>query len=401
VTLLDHLIAHTEEMTRATLELCQVESPSHDVGRLAEVAEHAADLGTSLLGRTPQWISEQDRPALYWEPSQGGVLLLGHLDTVWPAGTLARWPKPLRTSTTLSCPGVFDMKAGIVQGLYAMAALSAPPGCGMLLTTDEEIGSPTSRPLIEKAAARAGAVLVLEASADGALKTGRKGVSQYAVRIHGRAAHAGLEPENGVNALLELAAQVRAVASFGFGGLTVTPTLATAGTTADTVPAEAHFHVDARATTRAEQDALHARMTALSPVLSGARVTVEGGPNRPPMEARQADHLLSLARATAQDLALGDIRAVRVGGASDGNFTAGIGIPTLDGLGAVGAHAHAEGEYAVIAEMPRRAALVAGLVAYLLPSVACDAVTATCCPTPATWAATTRVHTSMSSGGAT
>ncbi|PAZ10472.1 hypothetical protein CLM62_40615 [Streptomyces sp. SA15] len=168
MTLLDHLTAHTEEMTRATLELCQVESPSHDVGRLAEVAEHAADLGTSLLGRTPQWISEQDRPALYWEPLQGGVLLLGHLDTVWPAGTLARWPKPLRTSTTLSCPGVFDMKAGIVQGLYAMAALSAPPGCGMLLTTDEEIGSPTSRPLIEKAAARAGAVLVLEASADGA-----------------------------------------------------------------------------------------------------------------------------------------------------------------------------------------------------------------------------------------
>nr|WP_179382436.1 M20/M25/M40 family metallo-hydrolase [Streptomyces sp. SA15] len=135
------------------------------------------------------------------------------------------------------------------------------------------------------------------------------------------------------------------------------------------MPAKAHFHVDARATTRAEQDALRARMTALSPVLSGARVTVEGGPNRPPMEARQTDHLLALARATAQDLALGDIRAVRVGGASDGNFTAGIGIPTLDGLGAVGAHAHAEGEYAVIAEMPRRAALVAGLVAHLLPSV--------------------------------
>jgi glutamate carboxypeptidase len=236
----------------------------------------------------------------------------------------------------------------------------------MLLTTDEEIGSPISRPLIEKAAARAGAVLVLEASADGALKTGRKGVSQYAVRIFGQAAHAGLEPEKGVNALLELAEQARTVASFGSGGLTVTPTLAAAGTTTNTVPAEGYFHVDARATTRAEQDALHARMAALSPVLPNARITVEPGPNRPPMEAGQAAHLLDLARITARDLGLGDIRAVSVGGASDGNFTAGIGIPTLDGLGAVGAHPHAEGEYAIIAEMPRRAALVAGLVTRLL-----------------------------------
>ncbi|MFI7241818.1 M20/M25/M40 family metallo-hydrolase [Streptomyces qinglanensis] len=368
MTPLDELTARTEDMVRDTLDLCLVESPSHDLGRLAEAVEQAAELGTRLLGRTPQLIEEQGRPALYWEPARGGVLLLGHLDTVWPVGTLARWPKPLRTSTTLSCPGVFDMKAGIVHGLYAMAALGAPPGCGMLLTTDEEIGSPTSRPLIEKTAGRAAAVLVLEASADGALKSGRKGVSQYAVRISGRAVHAGLEPEKGVNALMELTAQVGAVAAFGSGGLTVTPTLATAGTTANTVPAEACFHVDARATTRAEQDVLHTRMTALSPVLPGARVTVEGGPNRPPMESNQAAHLLDLARATARDLALGSIRAVHVGGASDGNFTAGIGIPTLDGLGAVGAYAHAEGEYAVIAELPRRAALVAGLIARLLPS---------------------------------
>ncbi|WP_256960523.1 MULTISPECIES: M20/M25/M40 family metallo-hydrolase [Streptomyces] len=369
MTLLDELTARTEEMARATLDLCLVESPSEDFGRLAQVAEHTAELGTRLLGRAPEWITERDRPALYWEPAPGGVLLLGHLDTVWPVGTLARWPKPLCTPTTLSCPGVFDMKAGVVQGLYAMAALGSPAGCGMLLTTDEEIGSPVSRPLIEKVAARAGAVLVLEASADGALKTGRKGVSQYVVRVLGRAAHAGLEPEKGVNALLELAEQARTVASFGSGGLTVTPTLAAAGTTTNTVPAEAHFHVDARATTRAEQDALHARMAALSPVLPSASVTVEGGPNRPPMEAGQALPLLDLARLAARDLGLGDIRAVGVGGASDGNFTAGIGIPTLDGLGAVGAHAHAEGEYAVIAEMPRRAALVAGLVARLLPPV--------------------------------
>jgi glutamate carboxypeptidase len=366
VTLLDGLTARTEEMVRAALDLCRIESPSEDLARLAEIAEYTAGLGTRLLGRPPERITRQGRPALYWEPEAGGVLLLGHLDTVWPVGTLARWPKPPRTETTLSCPGVFDMKAGVVQGLYAMAALGAPVGCGLLLTTDEEIGSPVFRPLIEEAGARAGAVLVLEAGADGALKTGRKGVSWYLVRVVGQAAHAGLEPEKGVNALLELAEQARTVATFGAGELTVTPTLGAAGTTSNTVPAAGYFHVDARAATRVQQDALHVRMTALTPVLPGAEVTVEGGPNRPPMEPGQAAGLLALARATASDLGLGDLHAVTVGGGSDGNFTAAIGTPTLDGLGAVGAHAHAEGEYAVIAEMPRRAALVAGLTARLL-----------------------------------
>ncbi|MFF5523115.1 M20/M25/M40 family metallo-hydrolase [Streptomyces coeruleorubidus] len=366
MTLLDELTSHTEQMAQAALDLCRIESPSDDLPRLAEVAEHTAALGTRLLGRSPQRITIQERPALYWEPTPGGVLLLGHLDTVWPVGTLARWPIPLRTETRLSAPGVFDMKAGVVQGLYAMAALDAPPGCGLLLTTDEEIGSPVFRPLIEKTAARAGAVLVLEASADGALKTGRKGVSQYVVRVTGRAAHAGLEPENGVNAFLELAEQARTVASFGTGALTVTPTLATAGTTANTVPAEGHFHVDARANTRGEQEFLHARITTLTATRPRAEVAVEGGPIRPPMETAQAAPLLAAARAAAADLGFGDIGAVSVGGASDGNLTAGIGIPTLDGLGAVGAHAHAEGEYVEIAELPKRAALVAELVTWLL-----------------------------------
>ncbi|TVZ76751.1 M20/M25/M40 family metallo-hydrolase [Streptomyces sp. BK340] len=366
MTLLDELTMRTEDMVQDVLGLCRIESPSHDFTQLAEIAEHTAELGTRLLGRTPERIQAEGRPALYWKPQPGGVLLLGHLDTVWPVGTLRNWPTPLRTQTTLSCPGVFDMKAGIVQGLYAMTAIGAPAGAGMLLTTDEEIGSPVFRPLIEKAASRARAVLVLEASADGALKTGRKGISQYVVRISGRAAHAGLEPEKGVNALLELSAQARAVAAFGSDGLTVTPTLAAAGTTANTVPAEAYFHVDVRARTRAEQDALHTRMSTLTPVLPRAEVTVEGGPNRPPMEPGQSAKLMDMARTTAMDLGLGAVHAVSVGGASDGNITAGIGIPTLDGLGAVGGHAHADGEYALITEMPRRSALVAGLTARLL-----------------------------------
>lgn len=363
MNLLDTLTTRTDEMVQDVLDLCLVESPSDDVTQLAKVAEHTAALGTRLIGRAPEWISNNGRPALYWQPEPGGVLLLGHLDTVWPVGTLARWPKPLHTTTTLSAPGVFDMKAGVVQGLYAMAALGAPAHCGMLLTTDEEVGSPASRPLIEKTAKRAGTVLVLEGSANGALKTGRKGISQYLIKVAGRAAHAGLEPERGVNALLELAEQARAVAAFSSGGVTVTPTLASAGTTTNTVPAEASFHVDVRATTLAEQNALHTRITTLTPVLAGATISVDGGPNRPPMEAAQANRLLALARETATDLHLGDIAATTVGGASDGNFTAGIGIPTLDGLGAVGAKAHAEGEYVIIAEMPRRAALVAGIAA--------------------------------------
>jgi glutamate carboxypeptidase len=189
------------------------------------------------------------------------------------------------------------------------------------------------------------------------------------VRIHGKAAHAGLEPERGVNALRELAEQVRVVASFGAGELTVTPTVAAAGTTSNTVPAQASFVVDARAATRAQQDDLHTRMTDLNPVLPGARVAVDGGPTSPPMEAAQARPLLTLARQVAADLGIGELRAVSVGGGSDGNFTAAIGVPTLDGLGAVGGHAHAEREHVVIAAMPRRAALLAGVIDRLVPEL--------------------------------
>lgn len=366
MTLLDVLTSQTEEIVRDVLALCEVESPSADLPALAAVVELADQLGSALVGRRPERIAEQGRPALLWQPEPGGVLLLGHLDTVWPNGTLARWPRPLRTADAVSAPGVFDMKAGVVQGWYAMRAIGSPAGCGMLLTTDEEIGSPVFRPVIERVAAGAGAVLVLEASADGALKVGRKGTSIYQVRVTGRAAHAGLEPHKGINALLELADQVRDIAALGAGELTVTPTLARAGTTTNTVPAEAVVHVDVRAATTEQQEAVHLRMRGLTPYRSGATVEVLGGPNRPPMEPEQGADLLRKSEEAASELGLGSIAAVSVGGGSDGNFTAAIGIPTLDGLGAVGAHAHAEGEYAEVAEMPRRAALVAALVEALL-----------------------------------
>lgn len=368
MNLLCFLRERTDEIVADTVALLEVESPSDDLTATARCAAVAAEIGARLLGRPPQRITDEGRTALLWPPATGGVLLLGHVDTVWPLGTLDRWPVS-QLDERLSGPGVFDMKAGVVQGLHALAALGAPAGAGMLLTTDEELGSPSSRVLIEQVAQACSAVLVLEASADGALKVGRKGVSLYRLEVQGRAAHAGLEPERGVNALLELAHQVQAIAGLGnaAAGTTVTPTVASAGTTTNTVPAHAEVRVDVRAATRMEQDRVDADMRALAPALSGARLALHGGPNRPPMEPAQARHLMDVALRVAAELGLSiPSEGVSVGGASDGNFTAGIGVPTLDGLGAVGDHAHAEGEYVRVDAMPERAALVAGLVARLL-----------------------------------
>lgn len=357
-------------MVADTEALCAIESPSEDLAATARCVDLAAEMGARLIGRRPERIVDHGRAALLWPATPGGVLLLGHLDTVWPAGTLDRWPVSVLDGR-LSGPGVFDMKAGVVQGMYALAALGqfgsspARPTAGMLLTTDEELGSPYSRPLIERVAAGHSAVFVLEASAAGALKVGRKGVSRYRLTLHGRAAHAGLEPERGVNALVELAHQVTALTGLAdpAAGTTVTPTVASAGTTTNTVPARAEVQVDVRAATRGEQDRVDAAIHGLRPALPGARLEWDGGLNRPPMEPGQAAGLMTLARRVAAGLGLAAPEGVSVGGASDGNFTAGIGVPTLDGLGAVGDHAHAEGEFALVAAMPERAALVAGLVA--------------------------------------
>jgi glutamate carboxypeptidase len=239
----------------------------------------------------------------------------------------------------------------------------------VLVTGDEEIGSPASRALIEDEARRCVAALVLEASADGgAIKVERKGVSLYEVEVRGRAAHSGLEPERGINASLECAHQLLAVAGLGDpdAGTTVTPTALTAGTTSNTVPGRGRFAVDVRARTAAEQHRVHAAINALRPVLPGAEVTVHGGPNRPPLERSASADLFRRARELAAQLGLGELPEAAVGGASDGNFTAGIGVPTLDGLGAVGAGAHADHEHVLVAALPGRTALLTALIADLL-----------------------------------
>ncbi len=235
----------------------------------------------------------------------------------------------------------------------------------VLLTCDEEIGSVTSRSLIEEEARRVKAVLVCEPSADGgAVKVARKGLAGYRVAVTGRAAHAGLEPELGVNAGIELAHQVLALQALAAPaeGTTVTPTVLAAGTTTNTVPEAASVHVDVRGWSRDELDRVDAEVRRLSPRLRGATLAVDGRVNRYPLEAAMALPLLEVAQAAARDIGLPPLVGVRSGGGSDGNLTAAIGVPTLDGLGAVGGHPHGRDEWVDVAAMPERAALLAALI---------------------------------------
>ena len=348
-------------------ELVECESPSADLAAVARSAEVLARVGERRLGVAPERIVLDGRTHLRWRLGAGPspVLLLGHHDTVWPVGTLAARPCTVEGGV-LRGPGCFDMKAGVAMMLHAAAGLE---GVTILVTGDEELGSPSSRALVEEEARAARAALVLEASAEGgALKTERKGVSLYEVRVQGRAAHAGLEPEAGVNATVEPAHQALAVAGLGREdlGTTVTPTLVRSGTTTNTVPAAGSFAVDVRVRTRAEQDRVDAAMQSLRPVVPGARIEVGGGPNRAPLEAAASAELLERARVLAGRTGLPAPTAASVGGASDGNFTAGVGTPTLDGLGAVGGGAHADDEHVLVDELPGRTALLAALVADLL-----------------------------------
>jgi glutamate carboxypeptidase len=291
------------------------------------------------------------------------VLILGHHDTVFPIGTLERRPFSVADGRATG-PGVFDMKAGIVQAIHAVAALDDSSGVEMLFNSDEEVGSHSSRPLLEERALACGAVLVLEPSADGgALKTGRKGTGTFEVVIGGRAAHAGLEPEKGINALIEAAHQVLLIAGLGdpAQGTTVTPTVAHVGTADNVVPAEARVRVDVRVTNAAEKARIESRLHSLAPVLTGANVSVAGGIDRPPMPEEASATLFPIAREVAPG-----IHGLTVGGGSDGNFTAARGVPTLDGLGAVGGGAHADHEHVLVDTMPERVALLTGILRRLL-----------------------------------
>ena len=345
-----------------------IESPSRDLDALERSAHELASILTERLGSAPTIVASANGPHVHW--SGGGaprVLIVGHHDTVFPLGALAQRPFTVEGGRATG-PGVFDMKAGIVQAVHGVAALADRSGVEILISADEEIGSGESRELIVERARACGSVLVLEPSADGgALKTARKGTGTFEVLVSGRAAHAGLEPEKGVNALVEVAHLVLKIATFGdpSRGTTVTPTVSSSGTTDNVVPALARVLVDCRVVEADERERVEKCFADLVPTVAGASIEVRGGFNRPPMPPAASVDLFPLARAVATELGLGDIDGVAVGGGSDGNFTAAAGVATLDGLGAVGGGAHADHEWIDVTVMPDRARLIAGLVGRL------------------------------------
>lgn len=356
--------------------LVNSESPSHDLPAMRAFAELVADIGAAHLGRPAEVLEREGRRHLRWSFGTGParVLHLAHMDTVWPLGTLAEIPFSISDGIVRG-PGCYDMKGGLLMSFHAAAELlrrhgeAGLEGLTILCTADEEIGSPSSRALIEETARGADAALVLEsAGPDGELKIGRKGVSFYELQVHGRAAHAGVEPEKGVNAGIEAAHQVLRIAQLGDpgAGTSVVPSVLRAGTVTNTVPAEASLAIDSRATTVAEQRRVDADLRGLAPVNSAATLELLGGINRPPMEAENAMGLFARAQRIAHRLGHRPVRSITVGGGSDGNFTAGIGTPTLDGLGTVGGGAHAANEHVEIGWLEERTALLAELTAELL-----------------------------------
>ena len=356
--------------------IVNIESPSRNASQVAKSAAQLESIIQRVANRDAVQVDSDVGPHVL-VPARGAarILLLGHHDTVHPIGTLAARPFS-NDGKVLRGPGVFDMAAGIVQAIYAMAILESAgvdtSGVEMLWTSDEEVGSSTSRTLIEERArglGKTGAVLVLEPSADGgALKIARKGTGTFDVRITGRASHAGLEPEKGINALLELAHQVQRISTFGNAelGTTVTPTVASAGTTDNTVPAEAHVLVDARVVVPEEKIRVEKLMSSLVPVVPGASISVTGSLHRPPMHSSMSEELFALAVESQRAVTGEGINGVSVGGGSDGNFTAALGVRTLDGLGAVGGGAHGETEHVVIDSIAPRIALLAEIMQRVL-----------------------------------
>lgn len=367
--------------------LVNTDTPSEDKEAVAHGAAIVADMVEHRLGVRPESVVIDGTLHLRLRfgslANAGGaagappvrVLLANHQDTVWPHGTAAR--KPFTNADgRLTGPGTFDMLTGLVMSITAVQLLqeNVPgkplDGLTVLITGDEEVGSPTSSQFIIDEARGARAAFVLEASATGpqgpgALKVGRKGTSMYTVKIHGRAAHAGLEPERGINAGLELAHLLPEVAALSETdlGTTVTPTRLSGGTTTNTVPADAQFDVDVRAKTAAEQERVDTGLRSLEASAEGASIAIEGGINRPPLERKMTDGLFARAQALSEQLGLQAPVSVEVGGASDGNFTAAAGVPTLDGLGAVGDGAHAEHEHALVDYIVPRTGLLAALIA--------------------------------------
>ena len=373
--LLKWLVPQLSRMLRTLEAFVRAESPSTE--------KAAADACARLIanewkkrGVTVELLAQKHRGAHILitqaasnPKSRGQLLVLGHYDTVYASGTISKMPCRI-TGGRIHGPGVFDMKAGIVQALFALDAIqhfraAVAKKIVFLWTSDEEIGSDSSRKLLETEAKRSDAVFVLEPSLGprGLLKTARKGVGEAELIVYGRASHAGLAPEKGINAIHELALQIARLRDWNdqARGISVNAGLVTGGTRPNVIPDTAKAIVDLRALRIADMQNIEKRLRGMRPISPGAKVEVRGGFNRPPLERKQSAELFQRAEllANRMDLAIGEATA---GGGSDGNLTAALGVPTLDGLGAVGDGAHSNREYVLARTMPQRAALLAALL---------------------------------------
>ncbi len=376
VALLNYFVQRQEKIIQLTRELVEQETTSREETRLNAIAHFVAErlqpyasevqlspspgYGTHLCARF-NFGHQSDAPQ---------VLLVGHLDTVWPVGTLERLPFRITEKGKAHGPGIFDMKAGIAVAMQALEAIATQElqtkhPVTLLLTCDEEIGSKTSRALVEAEARRSVAALILEPPIPGGrVKTGRKGIGGFMLKVTGRAAHAGLDPGQGVNAIVELAHQTLHLAALNNyeQGITVNVGVANGGTTSNVVPAEASAKIDFRFWKDEDGAEVEAIIRHLQPVLEGAKLELMGGINRPPMERSEKNlALYEIAKRCAAEIDI-DLQEGVVGGGSDGNFIAALGVPTLDGLGVDGAGAHAEHEHIILSDIPQRAALLTRLI---------------------------------------
>ena len=345
--------------------LVECQSPTEDLAACTKVVDLAVEIANKVLSTPAKSITENGRPVFWWGAENPKIVLLCHLDTVWPHNSFD--PIWRIEGDNAKGPGVFDMKAGFVQAMYAVKEIAgAENQVALVATTDEETGSATSKGLIERLAKGAQAVLVFESAIDGKVKTGRKGTSMYQVTVVGKAAHAGLEPEKGVNATVELAKLVLQITALENPalGTTVVPTVMQSGTTTNTVPAQAKLDIDIRSFTMAELNRVDAAIKSLQS--DTAKVEVSGGINRPPLETTSTLELYEKLEAVAKTLGMSPIGHASVGGASDGNLAAAAGAKVLDGLGAVGVGAHAPTESLLISSVEPRIKLTTAFITELL-----------------------------------
>lgn len=345
--------------------LVECQSPTEDLEACGKVVDLAVEIANKVLTTPAKSITENGRPVFWWGAANPRIVLLCHLDTVWPHNSFN--PIWKIEGDYAKGPGVFDMKAGFIQALYAVKDVAgAENKVALIATTDEETGSASSKSLIEKLAKGADAVLVFESAIDGKVKTGRKGTSMYQVKVTGKAAHAGLEPEKGINATVELAKLVLKITALENSalGTTVVPTVMQSGTTTNTVPAQAKLDIDIRSFTMAELIRVDTELKLLTS--DTAKVEVVGGINRPPLEPSSTKDLYEKLEQVAKSLGMPEIGHASVGGASDGNLAAAAGAKVLDGLGAVGIGAHAPTESLLISSVEPRVKLTTAFITELL-----------------------------------